>query len=281
MSNIVYKLKMYRSLCQKGNDENYIIDQMIVRKISIFFTIPFIMIGARPNQITLLSLLSLIFSFYFFLLDSPIMILTGALLVFIYYILDHVDGELARYYNNIEPEKKKTLDGQYFDVLCHAFSGNIIIFLFGISAWKIFGYEWAILLSFFIAVCKNSSPEMVANKIMVQAIANQPSLLNNDSIKRALKFFEMKKIQIAAVRAPITDPKKLSKLAKELLGFPGYLILIIITAFLDAFLSNFTLLSHPMNFRLLLILFLFPIELLRLFVLFFKFFNLFKHITIT
>ena len=200
--------------------------------------------------------------------------------MFLYYLLDHVDGELSRYYSKIEPDMKKGLDGQYFDVLCHSFSGNIIIFFFGISAWKIYGYEWAILLAFFVSVGMNRFPERVANKIMIQTIVNHPNILNQQSAKHVLNLLEMKKKQVAAVRAPITDPEKWRKLFCEMLGFPGLLILIIIVAGLDAFFSDFILFTLPMNFRLLLVIFLLPIEFLRLVINSYKYFYFFKTVII-
>jgi phosphatidylglycerophosphate synthase len=281
MNEILLKLKNYRKLSQKGNDENYIIDRFIVRKISIFITIPFLLSNATPNQVTFLSLLFLISGLFFLLSNTPSMLLIGAFFVFVYYLLDHVDGELARYYNRTIPQRKKTLEGQYFDVLCHSFSANIIIFFFGISSWKIFGYEWPIIISFLISISMARFPELIANKILIQAIANQADSLRNYSAIRALKTLEIKSSQIEAVQAPLRSLKKWIKIVKEILGFPGLLLLMILAAILDAIFSNFTLWSFSMNFRLLLIVVLFPIESIRLLVRSYTYFKLFKTIAIT
>jgi phosphatidylglycerophosphate synthase len=273
-------ISRYRQLCQKGDQENYIFDQLIARKISIYLTIPMIWVGIQPNQATFLSLLSLVASFYFFLFNTPIMLITGTNLVLLYYLLDHVDGELSRYYSKTDTKKLNSQDGHYFDILCHRFSGNVIIFLFGLSAYYRFGYEWPILAAFAISIGMNRFPELVANKLIVNIVANHPQKIEENSVKVILGILELKNNQIAGVRAPITDITKWVKAIKELLGFPGLLIMIMIVSLLDALLPGFALFSMPINFRLLLIILLLPIELLRILTSSIKYFHLFKQVIV-
>ena len=270
----------YRQLCQKGNQENYIFDKLIARKISIYITILMIWLKLRPNQVTFLSLISLVSSFYYFLHNSPRELIIGSSLLMIYYLLDHVDGELARYYINTENRKQNSQDGHYFDILCHRYSINIIIFLFGISAFYQFDYEWPVLIAFFISTGLNRFPELVANKLMVNIIANHPDIIRENSVKNILDILELKKHQIAGVKAPITDITKWIKVTKEMVGFPGSLLIIMFVSLLDALIPSFTLLSIPINFRLLFIMLLFPIEFIRIINSSIKYFYLFKKITI-
>ena len=48
-------LQQYRQLCQKNESENYLLDKLIFRKISIFITILFIKLKITSNQVTFLA----------------------------------------------------------------------------------------------------------------------------------------------------------------------------------------------------------------------------------
>ena len=130
------KVKEYRALCQKNEQENYFFDKYVFRKISIYFTIFFIRLKVSANQATFLSLLAALSSCYFLMFNSPPMMLMAVLLVFLYHMLDHVDGELARYYI-AKGWQKPSIQGQYFDVLIHKYSTNLMLFFLGISVYRL------------------------------------------------------------------------------------------------------------------------------------------------
>lgn len=202
----------------------------------------------------------------------------GITLLLLYYLLDHVDGELARYYSKTESNYVSNQAGHYFDILCHRYSTNVFIFLFGISAYTCFGYEWPVLVAFVTSTCSNRFPELVANKIIINIAANYREKLNEVPVKKLMRILEMKKSQIEGVQASITDPKKWIKLAKEMLGFPGVLIMIMFVSLMDVLFPTFTIFTFEMNYRLLLVVIIFPIELLRTIYRSVGFFRLFKEV---
>ena len=73
----------------KNEEENYLLDKLIFRRISIFLTIILIKFRIRPNQATLLSLLSSLASLYFLTFNSRREMLIAAFLILLYYLLDH------------------------------------------------------------------------------------------------------------------------------------------------------------------------------------------------
>lgn len=242
-------IEHYRGLCQKGDAENYLFDKYVFRRISIYFTIIAIKVGLRPNQATFLSLVAILASFPFLATNSPGLMLLGAALVFTYYTLDHVDGELARYYI-AKGEMTPSLTGQFFDVLVHSYSANIIMFVFGIAAYRLFGYEWAVIAGFIGCIGASSFPNLVAAKVMVNKLVNEPDVFGRPEAQPLLMHLERKQRQIAAVNAHFLDPAKLRKLVGEMVGFPGILVVIILAVIVDAFMEPISVMGYVFNARL-------------------------------
>ena len=249
----------YKKLCQKNSEENYFFDKYIFRKISIYFTIIFIKLRITPNQASFLSLLAALGSCYFLVFNSTSKMLTAALLIFIYYMLDHVDGELARYYAN-RGIKKLSLDGLYFDKLIHKYSANIMLFFLGVSVYNLYGYRFTVLLGFMACIGMSGFPNLMASQVIVQKIAKDPKALNSEEVSAILYLLEKKQEQIKTIK----DTKvlvKAKKLLSEVLFFPGSLLLIMLVLILDLLLEIPVIATGKLNFRLLYLILITPISL--------------------
>ena len=246
-------IERYRLLCQKNESENYILDKYIFRKISIYFTIFLIRFNIKPNQATLLSLVAALGSLYFLTLNSTGMLLTAAALIFIYYILDHVDGELARYYIQTG-QMKPNLKGHYFDVLVHRYSSNLMVFFVGLGIYNLYGYEWAVLLGFAACIGISSFPNVIAAQVIVGKIANDKEVVSkNKKMNDILLEIEKKSQQIKDIHQG-NPAQKAKKLIIESLFFPGHIVLLMLVLIGDAFISDFIISGYPINLRLLLLL---------------------------
>ena len=138
-------VERYRRLCQKNESENYLLDKYIFRKIpSILRSLR--SLGLTANQATFLACWPPWAAFYFLMLNtaSGSACCSGPDLP--YYILDHVDGELARYYIATGRQTLRCR-ATIFDLLVHRYSSNLMVFM-GIAVYRLFGYEFVILLGF-------------------------------------------------------------------------------------------------------------------------------------
>jgi phosphatidylglycerophosphate synthase len=249
----------YRRLCQKNEEENYFFDKYIFRKISIYFTIIFIKLRLTANQATFLSLLASLGSCYFLMQNTTGAMLLGPLLIFTYYMLDHVDGELARYYIR-QGLQQPSLQGQYFDVLIHKFSTNLMLFFLGVSIYDLFHYRWAVLLGFAACIGLSAFPNLLASQVIVQKLAREPQLVDSPPVVEVLNLLEKKQEQIKKVTS--TNPlKRVKKIITELLFFPGALLSIMLVTLADILVPPFTLFNYPVNLRLLFLLAVTPIYL--------------------
>lgn len=107
-------IKELREICQKPViNENCWYARNFTRRISIYFTKLFLYTPLSANQITVLMTVIGVLCGFLFAFGNVIYSLLGALLLQFWYVLDHVDGEVARY------KKIQSLTGEYLDYLAH------------------------------------------------------------------------------------------------------------------------------------------------------------------
>ncbi len=94
------------------------------------------------NAVSFLGMLTAAGAAWCFAQESPLIFFFGALLFQFWYLLDHVDGQIARY------RKASSLTGLYFDFLSHYFVNSVIFFALGVHSFFLTGDFGAILLAF-------------------------------------------------------------------------------------------------------------------------------------
>jgi hypothetical protein len=217
----------YREMCQKGDQENYLFDKYLFRPFSIYVTILFIKLRVRPNQVTFLSLLAVLSALAFLLQSDPASMLLAAGFIFLYHLLDHVDGEVARY-RIVRGEQQPSILGQYYDVLVHSYSANLMLLFMSLGLYRLHGSGWIVLAGVVAAWGASGFPRLVAGRILLQKIARDPrSPVDDEHVAEALLVLERKKAQAAAVRGSGLGRAKLQKLMIEIIGYPGMLFLMI------------------------------------------------------
>lgn len=135
-------IKKLRQICQESRqwcDTAH--GRFISRKLSIYITWVFLKMNITPNTATLIFLLSIIPACLFFLIGSKSSVLTGMLFLQIWYILDHVDGEIARYRN------LSSLTGIYFDSIVHYIAHPFIFICLGYGLLRRFNMPYIYLFA--------------------------------------------------------------------------------------------------------------------------------------
>ena len=93
----------------------------VTRRISIYFTKLFLEIGISANQASLLGLLVLIIAGAFFVFSDARWWFIGLLLLYLSFVVDCVDGEIARY------NKSASSTGTYLDGIIGVFAPAYIM----------------------------------------------------------------------------------------------------------------------------------------------------------
>ena len=125
----VPSLKELGPLCQKPNYKtvgNWYV-RHILRDAALPVTWLLVHTEVSANQITLVSLIVGLLGIAFFAGLSPFYFLLGTALLQLWYFMDHVDGQIARY------RKTSCLTGRFFDFMTHHIIHGAIFF--GLAAY--------------------------------------------------------------------------------------------------------------------------------------------------
>jgi len=120
------KLADIRAL-HKGKNDNFY-SRIFYRKVSPFVTYVFLKLGISANAATWLSVVSALLGCFLISLSKVSYTLIGLFFIQFWYVLDHVDGEIARF------TRTSSKEGLYLDVMTHNLVHPIIFFSYGLDA---------------------------------------------------------------------------------------------------------------------------------------------------
>jgi len=118
----------------------------ICRKVSIYITRVILFLGVPADIVTVVFFLTGILACFFFILGTDYWFLIGVLTMQAWYLMDHVDGEVARY------RKATTITGMYFDKVVHFVVSSGIFFSLGWGVYKDIEIVHIIALGFIAAI---------------------------------------------------------------------------------------------------------------------------------
>ncbi len=138
---MVESLKALNEICQKPRYKqvgNWMV-RNILRDAALPITRLLLHTQVTANQVTLLSLVIGIFGGILFAFKPWGAFLAGAVLMQLWYLLDHVDGQIARYRGTA------CLTGRFFDYIMHHAIHGVIFFSLGVycfSSTNNFYFVW-------------------------------------------------------------------------------------------------------------------------------------------
>jgi len=124
-------LKELNEICQKPHYKevgNWMV-RKIERPLALYFTWAFLHTPLSANHITLISIGCGLVGGLFFTCPASSSLLIGVILFHAWYLLDHVDGQVARYRN------QSSLSGVYLDYLSHYIVHAAFFFGIGFQAF--------------------------------------------------------------------------------------------------------------------------------------------------
>jgi len=244
----VEPIKELRKVCQPDEivSENAWYARKFARKVSIYITRLLLYTPINANQTTLLFIGIGFLAGLFFLTGTPILNFWGVVVLQLWYIFDHVDGEIARY------RKQTSMTGMYLDYMAHYLVHPYIFFCL---TWGVFSQFHNVYIFIFGFLAAFSC-----------ALVD----LNDDCVYRALcvKFF--KETNRKHTSFPISSSNSTSfpkrSPIKRVFGFllrsqialshhPEIMNIITLAVFIDLFVSNFMIFGVKLNFVALVIIY--------------------------
>jgi phosphatidylglycerophosphate synthase len=141
---MVESLKELNKICQKPRYKeagNWMV-RNILREAALPLTWLLLHTPVTANQVTLTSLIVGVLGGLLFGLDGRVSFLGGSLLLELWYYLDHVDGQIARY------RKTASLTGRFFDFVTHHVIHGVTLFALGWHVFAVTGAPFFVLWGF-------------------------------------------------------------------------------------------------------------------------------------
>ena len=190
-----------KKICQNvltEKDDWY--ERIIVRKISIYLSRVFIVIGASANLVTALSFIAGMIGVVLIGLQLPWIVLCGCVMLQFWYLLDKCDGEVARYWkykinNRVAKSKLESdLSGVFLDYILHYIVHSLVFVSIGFGLYQKYNNIYTLGLCFSAALsmifinliiqCKDS---IILNKLRILKV-NMDFDKNSETETRQLSF---------------------------------------------------------------------------------------------
>lgn len=222
----------FRAITQKGRGEIFFFSQYIYRPISSYVTRAYAALGLSANAATIHSLVAAVAASGAVLWPGGVTYFLAAVGLQAYFILDHVDGELARldFWRGV---RKPTPAGEYADYWVHLHSLNLTFGALGVGL-ALWGRTplWAVL-GLVADNCLGSFPKLAMARILWSAYRRDPAVTSHPEFPTALAVVtDTDGVEILDVS--LSTRKRLFHLMRELLFYPGALILLSVALVIDA-----------------------------------------------
>jgi phosphatidylglycerophosphate synthase len=138
----------FRKICQKPRykEEGNWMAKNITRDMALPITRVLVFFPITANHVTTLSILVILSSSYFLMKGDVAAILWGAFLFQLWYLLDHVDGQIARY------TKTSSITGIFYDFISHHIVNLSILSGLGYGLFRVTGESQYLLAGYLAAV---------------------------------------------------------------------------------------------------------------------------------
>ncbi len=140
---MVESIKELKKITHKPNAEiNDPSSAIIFRRISIYFTFLFLHTSITANQVTMLGMIITIIASFLFSFSTYEASIIASFLLFLAYLFDWVDGEIARY------RKSSSLNGAYLDDIGYYMMEILPFIGLSFGAYTIFNHIFVFILGF-------------------------------------------------------------------------------------------------------------------------------------
>ncbi len=143
-----------RKICQTTakKDKSNVYMRYVCRFLSIYGTRLLLPTKITANQVSVAMIAAGFISCFFFLSDSPALFALGAFLLQIWYLIDCMDGEVARYRHYqatgsvVIDKRQSSLTGLYYDMINHYIVNFLVPSTIGFGLFQATGHAGWILL---------------------------------------------------------------------------------------------------------------------------------------
>jgi phosphatidylglycerophosphate synthase len=226
-------LRLLKEVARKGgaasSDDPFWLSRLFYRRFTVYVTWLCIKLGIGSNAATLLSAVAIFGAALCYVAPSKTAWLVGALLVQVYFILDHVDGELARYETVHLGRTGSGTAGVFYDTCCHAGELALVAGI-GLRLFANTGGWWwvgvVLLLTYF------PGSIMPWQRYCEAVVAYARKHVEGDRAALAAEMVRSSSYAWAPAAGQLTSGRLISAITQTV-GFPGYFVTLLVCTILD------------------------------------------------
>lgn len=227
-------LRELKAVARKGGagsgDDPFWLSRYFYRHFTIYVTWLFVNLHIGSNAATLLSAAAIFAGAVCYVLPAPLAWLWGAVLVQTYFVLDHVDGELARY-ERVRLGRESGMAGLFYDTCCHA--GELALLAgIGMRLFHDLGSSWwvavIVMLAFFPGYI------LPWQRYCEALVTYAGRHIEGERATLEAELVRTSSFAIAPAADQITSGKVIS-FVTQFVGFPGYFVTLLVFTLLDVF----------------------------------------------
>lgn len=227
------RLADLRQVARKGGagsaGDPFWISRWGYRKITIYITWLCARLGVSANAVTFISAAAVFLAAVGYGLPHTWAWLVGAVFVQVYFILDHVDGELARW-ERVRLGRGSGMAGFFYDTACHA-GETAVIAAIALRLYVDLGQPWWVLLLLVLALFPGSiHPWQRYAEAVLEHVGRSGG---DDRIEIPADLAQKSSLATADGQAEPGAARKLLGLAIQTIGFPGYFVTLFLVTLLD------------------------------------------------
>jgi phosphatidylglycerophosphate synthase len=240
-----------RSICQKGEGELFLISAYVYRPFTIYFSRLYIFLGIRSNTITFHSLLAGLATAGLALSSAPVYLLAAAFCLQVYFVLDHVDGEVARF-DLHRGKQRPSLAGDFFDFWTHFHTVNLVFSFMGLGLFLQTGNLLWVILGILACNISGNFQRMAVATAVICAAARGRVNVRDPKLEPVLDVCcGLSQSKRFGRKLPLA--KTIYFFLSEFLGFPGNVIALTIVLTGDGLLGFAQPPAYPFRATYLLI----------------------------
>jgi hypothetical protein len=241
--NYAPSLAELKRICRKGERDPFWVSNIFWRPFSIYVTWLAIRLRLGAPTITTISAVFAILSSLVLLDLTPRGLVLSVIFMQAFLLLDHVDGEVARYMSTGKPASSlRDFSGSYYDRLVHYFQGPSFYFCLGAGLWMTdHGLHW-LMLGLLGTIGSSGFPRFVASYELLQIILRHRAAETLDFVREASEYYSVYWKGGAAPREFYLVPRSAGELvyaAKQFMGFPGHMFVYAVAVIVTVWSASF------------------------------------------
>jgi len=191
----------------------------VCRPFSIYLTMVALLLGISANNVTIIFFMIGISACFLLQLGTDLGFLVGIFTLQFWYLIDHVDGEVARY------RKEVTVTGAYFDSVVHYAVNVSIFFSLGLGIYRDIDVLHSITIGFIagISTVLISVSDDLKDSWVMRKVINS---------KRDISFKKLQKLE-GTMQKKENTIKQLFSFIHKLCTFPTFMNIITLSVILQ------------------------------------------------